>query len=197
MTRLIPICFLAVCLAFGLRSNAQVPSLNPNNGVVPAVLNGAGYSTSLPLTDYHQFEWSFGEMALINAFAPTDSSVLLTQGVLQPCTDVVGGSALTLLFEQGDYKLFPNPTSGKFEVDFFVRTPGLMSLQLVNTMGQVLMTKSYHYDGCCRVELFDISRHPDGVYFVVANLKPDQRREADGIEVIRHSGLKVVKMTNK
>ena len=34
---------------------------------------------------------------------------------------------------------------------------------------------------------------PAGIYFVVADLRPDTNR-ADGLYVIRHSGLKVVKM---
>jgi len=114
--------FLAVSFGY-----SQVPSVNPINGVVPAVLNAAG-GTYDNASSYYRYEWSFGELLLIQAFAPPDSSVLVTQGVLQPCTDKLGYSAFTLLFDEGDYKLFPNPTSGKFEVDFFVRTPGTMSL---------------------------------------------------------------------
>jgi hypothetical protein len=177
-------------------AQAQVPSLNPINGVVPAILNTAGGSYDNP-SSYYRYEWSFGELLLIQAFAPPDSSVLVTQGVLQPCTDKLGYSPFTLLFDDGDYRLFPNPTSGKFEVDFFVRTPGQMSLQLINSIGQVLSKKSYHYDGCCRIELFDISQLPNGLYFVVADLKPDIKRPGDNLEVIRHSGLKVVKLNEK
>jgi hypothetical protein len=196
MRRIILSC-LAVFLAMSFQARAQVPSLNPVNGVVPAILNAAGGSYDNP-SSYNRYEWSFGEMLLVQAFAPADSAILVTQGVLQPCTDQIGNSPYTLLFEEGDYKLFPNPTpNGKFELDFFVRTPGQMRLQLVNTLGQIMWTKSYHYDGCCRIELFDISRYPDGVYFVVADLKPDEPRPGDNLVVIRHSGLKVVKMTEK
>ena len=192
MKRKINLSCLVVFLAVSF-SQAQVPSVNPVNGVVPAILNTAGDSYDNSLS-YYRYEWSFGELLLVHAFAPPDSSILITQGVLQPCTDKIGYSPYTVLFEAGDYKLFPNPTSGKFEVDFFVRTPGLMSLQLVNATGQVLMTKSYHYDGCCRIDLFDISKYPDGVYFVIADLKPDTNRPGDNLQVIRHSGLKVVKL---
>ena len=195
MRRRITLSCLAVFLAVSF-AQAQVPSLNPINGVVPAILNAAGGSYDNPSL-YYRYEWSFGELLLIQAFAPPDSSVLVTQGVLQPCTDQIGYSPFTLLFDEGDYKLFPNPTSGKFEVDFFVRTPGTMSLQLINSVGQVLSKKSYHYDGCCRVELFDISHLPNGLYFVVADLKPDINRPGDNLEVIRHSGLKVVKISDK
>jgi hypothetical protein len=194
MRRRITLSFLAVFLAVSF-TNAQVPSLNPINGVVPAVLNVAGGSYDNP-SSYYRYEWSFGELLLIQAFAPSDSSVLVTQGVLQPCTDKIGYSPFTLLFDDGDYRLFPNPTPGPFEVDFFVQTPGQMNLQLINDVGQILSTKSYHYNGCCRIELFDISRYPNGVYFVVADLKPDIIRPGDR-EVIRHSGLKVLKLNQK
>ena len=195
MRRKITLSCLAVFLAIGF-AKAQVPSLNPINGVVPAILNAAGGTYDNP-SSYYRYEWSVGELLLIQAFAPPDSSVLVTQGVLQPCTDQLGYSPFTVLFDEGDYKLFPNPTSGKFEVDFFVRTPGTMSLQLINSVGQILSKKSYHYDGCCRIELFDISGLPDGMYFVVADLKPDINRPGDNLEVIRHSGLKVIKLTSQ
>ena len=182
---------LAVFLAVGF-CKAQVPSVIPYNGVVPAVLNSAGGTYDNALS-YYRYEWSFGELVLVQAFAPPDSSILVTQGVLQPCTDKIGPSPYSLLFEAGDYKLFPNPTSGKFELNFFVTTPGQMSLQLINSIGQILESRSYHYDGCCRIELFDLTGRPSGVYFVVADLRPDTPR-ADGLEVVRHSGLKVVKI---
>jgi hypothetical protein len=195
MRRKLTLSCLAVFLAVSF-SKAQVPSVNPINGVVPAILNSAG-GTYDNASSYYRYEWSFGELLLIQSFAPPDSSVLVTQGVLQPCTDKIGFSPFTLIFDEGDYKLFPNPTSGKFEVDFFVKTPGLMSLQLINSVGQVLSKRSYHYDGCCRIELFDISRYPDGIYFVVADLKPDINRPGDELMVRRHSGLKVIKLSDK
>jgi hypothetical protein len=192
--RLFVLSLLAVFLAISF-SYAQVPSTVAVNGVVPAVFNTAGGTYDNP-SSYHRFEWSFGEMVLIETMAPADSAVIVTQGVLQPCTDQVTGSPLTLFFEDGDYKLFPNPTPGKFEVDFFVKTSGRMSLQLVDANGRILEKRSYYYNGCCRIELFDLSKYPNGYYYVIADLKPDHRRPGDNIEVIRRSGLKVIKMSN-
>lgn len=194
MRRSLALSLLAIFLAVSF-CKAQVPSVSPYNGVVPAILNSAGGTYDNALS-YHRYEWSFGELLLIQAFAPPDSSIVVTQGVLQPCTDKLGLSPFTVYFEAGDYKLFPNPTPGPFEIDFFVTTPGQMSLQLINTIGQILEKRSFHYDGCCRIELFDLTGYPAGMYFVVADLKPDMLR-ADGLEVIRHSGLKVIKLDQK
>ncbi|MDF2385129.1 hypothetical protein JMG10_26905 [Nostoc ellipsosporum NOK] len=170
-------------------------SLCYSQSVSPATFNVAGGSYDNP-SSYYRFEWSFGEMLAISTIKPADSAVIVTQGVLQPCTDKIGNSPMTLLFEKGDYRLFPNPTAGKFEVSFFVRETGRMSLQLVDATGRVLEQRSYQYNGCCRIELFDLTGRPNGLYYVIADLKPDRRRPGDNIEVIRHSGLKVLKMSN-
>lgn len=184
--------FLAVLLSISF-CRGQVPSTSPYNGVVPAILNTAGGTYDNP-GSYYRYEWSFGELLLIQAMAPADSSILVTHGVLQPFTDIIGKSPLTLLFENGDYKLFPNPTSGKFEINFFVRETGQMSLLLIDASGRILEKRSFRYDESRRIQLFDLTRYPDGVYMVVADLKPDRRQEFDNVEVIRHSGLKVIKL---
>lgn len=183
---------LAVFLAISF-CHAQVPSTSPFNGIVPAVMNSAGGTYDNP-TSYHRFEWSFGELLLVDAFAPPDSSVLVTQGVLQPCTDDFKSSPHTLIFEKNEYRLFPNPTPGKFELNFFVNTTGRMKLQLIDASGRILETRNYDYNGCCRIELFDLTKYPNGLYYVVADLKPTEPR-GDGLDIIRHSGLKVVKVS--
>jgi hypothetical protein len=181
---------LAVFLAIGFYS----PQAGAQS-VSPYVFNVAGGSYDDP-TSYYRFEWSLGELLLIQTFAPPDSSVIVTQGVLQPCTDKPGSSPMIVLFEKGDYSLFPNPTGGAFELNFFVRETGRMNLQLVDAMGRVLEQRSYLYNGCCRIEHFDLSRYPNGVYMVVAELRPSQPRPGDNLEIIRRSGIRVVKIAS-
>ncbi len=171
---------------------AQIPSLFPWNGVVPAIMNSAGGSYDNALS-YYRYEWSTGELTLIQALAPADSSILVTHGVLQPCTEKVGTSPVVLIFEAGDYKIFPNPTTGPFELDFFINVTGQMSLQLINSAGQLLEKRSYFYDGCCRIELFDLSRYPNGVYFLIADLETAMNH-SDGSQIRKHGGFKVVKL---
>jgi len=181
----------ALLLAIGLSIsflNAQVPA------VTPSILNSAGGSYD-DRSSYFRFEWSFGELVLIQTFSSNDSSIHLTQGFLQPCTDKVEASPLIVLFEKNDYKLFPNPTTGKFELNFFIRTNGQMSLQLVDAIGRVLEKRTYQYDQCCHIEFFDLSRYANGVYYVMAELKPDKPR-SDGLKILRRSGFKIVKLSN-
>ena len=166
----------------------------PAQQVVPAILNVAGGSYDNP-SSYYRFEWSFGELTLIETFSSPDSSFRITQGFLQPCTDKIEASPLIVLFEKNDYKLFPNPTTGKFELDFFIRTNGQMSLQFIDAAGRLLEKRSYEYNQCCHIELFDLSRYTNGIYYVTAELKPDKPR-SDGSEIVRRSGFKIVKLSN-
>jgi hypothetical protein len=191
MTRKFTLSLLAIFLAISFSLNAQVVSMAPQNGVLPAILNSAGGSYDNP-SSYHRYEWSIGELVLVQTFATPDSSLVLSQGVLQECTDAIISPSHIYEFANGDYKLFPNPTTGQFEVDFFVKTSGMMSLQLINSTGQVLEQRSFYYPGCCQLEMFDLTRHPAGIYFVVADLKPDVL-SPNGLEIRRHSGFKVVK----
>ena len=162
----------------------------------PFVFNASGGSYN-DASSYYRFEWSIGELTLINMFAPPDSMLLVTQGVLQPCTEKIGLSYLSTLLGDGEFRLFPNPTAGKFEVDFFVRETGIMELQLTDGFGKVLERRKFEYPGCCRIEYFDLSRYPAGVYYVITHLTPNpSRTRSDGEKIIRHSGLRVIKIKN-
>lgn len=163
--------------------------------ITPAVFNSAG-NYYVSNDDYYQYEWSIGELAIIDPMAPADSSTFVMHGILQPCTDKIGLSPFFLTFEAGEIKIFPNPTSGRFEVDFFVRRAGRMEIQLTDVVGKVLQKRSYTYNGCCRIEHFDLTSYQNGVYFVIATLYPDTLRPGDNASVVRHSGFRIVKQSS-
>jgi hypothetical protein len=163
-----------------------------SQSTTPFIFNGAGGSYD-NASSYYRFEWSVGEMLLVNTMNTADSSCRLLNGVLQPGTEKPN-YPYTLYFEGSDYRLFPNPTPGTFELNFFVNYPGRMVLQLTDATGRILETRSYSYDGVRRIQLFDISKYPSGLYYVIATLTPNTNRPLDNISVIRRSGLKVIKM---
>ncbi|MBL7731643.1 MAG: hypothetical protein JNM88_10730, partial [Chitinophagaceae bacterium] len=55
MRRRITLSLMAVFLAISFSSRAQVPSINPVNGVVPAVMNTAGGTYDNALS-YYRYE---------------------------------------------------------------------------------------------------------------------------------------------
>jgi hypothetical protein len=163
-----------------------------SQSTTPFTFNSTGASFNDP-SSYYRFEWSIGEMTMINTINTTDSSCRLLHGVLQPGTEKPLYPP-TLLFESGDYRLFPNPTTGPFELNFFVPHAGKMQLQLTDATGRILETRSYLYDGVRRIQLFDLSKYPNGLYYVIAMLTPNRGFMLDNTQVVRHNGLKVIKM---
>jgi len=161
----------------------------------PTVTNAGGGSYNDPSSYFRYFEWSIGELTLINTVAPADSSVVVYQGVLQPCTDKPGNTPVTGEFQPGDFKILPNPNTGQFEINFFVRESGQMTLELVDMLGKVYEKRSFRYYGCCRIEHYDISHLPAGVYLVSATLTPDPYSSTLNLkQEPRHSGLKIIKL---
>ena len=159
----------------------------------PTIFNAGGGSYNDPYSYVRYFDWSVGELALINTDASADGLLTLYQGVLQPCTEKPGITPVSEDFAATDYKLFPNPTTGKFEIDFFVRDNGTLDLELTDVLGQTLERRSVRYYGCCLIEQYDISNLPAGVYFVVATLRPDPVTDINMAPQVRRSGLKVLK----
>jgi hypothetical protein len=176
---------VACCLFSGIASAQSVS---------PTTFNMTGGYTNpgaAPGTGYYQLEWSVGEATMIETF--TTPNFTLTQGVLQPCTDKVTKDPLALIFHKGEYVLFPNPTSGKFELDLLLNVRGQLQMQLVDAAGRLIERREFHYDGCGRIERFDIGRLPDGVYTLHTTLRGDEKR-GDGLIVTRNSGFRIVKL---
>jgi hypothetical protein len=158
----------------------------------PFIFNSTGGSYDNP-SSYYRFEWSIGEMMMINTVNTADSSCRLLHGVLQPGTEKPYYS-FTVVFLEGDYRIFPNPTTGPFELNFFLNYPGKMELQLTDATGRTIETRTYAYDGARRIQLFDLSNHPNGIYYVNATLTPVDHGNLDNVNIIRRSGLKVIKI---
>jgi hypothetical protein len=182
MTRKLTKIFTGLALLFCIRGQSQ--------SVTPSVLNAAGGTYDNPAM-YTHFEWNFGELAVTETYA--GSPLTLTNGLLQPCTDVVGASPEILLFGSNEWKIFPNVTPGPFELDFFLNIPGTMELQLTDATGRVLNTRRFEYHCCDRIERYDISRYANGVYFINARFTPGRYNPPDILSTRRESTFKVVK----
>ena len=144
-------------------------------------------------SSYYRFEWSLGEISLVQTFSPADSSLYITQGLLQPVTEFSQLSPYIVFFGKDEYRLFPNPTPGRFEVNFKVRQSGWLELQLTDVLGNVLQKKALRYLGWGHIEHYDLSKVQYGTYFVVATLTPDTLRPGDFATVVRRSAFRVVK----
>lgn len=162
--------------------------------VMPVISFNSAGGTYFKAGAYYRFEWSLGEAAVVNTICPADSSLFLTQGLLQPITEKADLSPYIIFFAKGEYYLFPNPTPARFEVNFMVRQSGRMELQLTDLYGKILKKRAFRYPGWGHIEHYDLGAYPNGTYFVIATLVPDTPRPGDQKTVIRHSGFKIIKI---
>jgi hypothetical protein len=162
--------------------------------VTPVTAFNSAGGTYFKAGAYYRFEWSLGEAALVNTICPSDSSLFITHGVLQPITEKASLSPYIIFFARGEYFIFPNPTQGRFEVNFMVRQSGRLELQLTDLTGRVIRRRALRYPGWGHIEHYDLSSYPNGTYFVIATLTPDTPRPGDGKLTIRHSGFKIIKL---
>ena len=66
-------------LLLGIWASAQTAT--------PTVTNAGGGAYNNPNSYFRYFEWSIGELTLINTVTSADKSLVVYQGVLQPCSD--------------------------------------------------------------------------------------------------------------
>jgi hypothetical protein len=155
------ILFYLFCCA-ALHASAQT--------VTPQTLNVCG---SYINTGYYQLEWSVGEMAIIETLGNATTGYI-TSGVLQPLTDKpVANALIDNSWDVSEIKIFPSPTTGLFEVNIMTKQQGLLEIQLVDNLGQVLKSSTSYYYGFGRIEHFDITRNGSSNYFLRINLSPN------------------------
>src|SRR5512138_1693663 len=78
-----------------------------------SVLNATGGTAK---NGYYQFEWSVGELALVDEMQSSDK-LIVTNGFLQPYLVSPGTNDQGFLFAVDEIKIFPNPASRYVEVN--------------------------------------------------------------------------------
>jgi hypothetical protein len=121
-------------------------------------------------TGYYQLEWSVGEAAVIETF--TTPNAIITNGVLQPLTDKPFGQNTANNWSSDEIKIFPTPTKGNFEVDILSKQQGILKMQLVDELGQVIKSLEYNYYGYGKIERFDITRLSSSNFYIKITLSP-------------------------
>lgn len=65
----------------------------------------------------------------------------------------------------GIIKLMPNPSSGVFNLEFFVNNPGTVEIKIRDIIGSVLQSYTYNGKAGFFAEKFDLGNMPQGMYF--------------------------------
>jgi hypothetical protein len=114
-------------------------------------------------TGYVQLEWSVGESTAIESFI--EPSITVLNGVLQPYTFRVTPSLVDNQWAANEIRIFPSPTTGRFEVNVMTPQQGLLQIQLIDNFGLVLASYNENYFGIGKIIRFDITRNAQASYF--------------------------------
>ncbi len=61
--------------------------------------------------------------------------------------------------------LFPNPANGNFNIDFTMQQPADLTIKILNTLGQVVLTRSEKAVTTKRINI-DLAAYPKGMYII-------------------------------
>ncbi len=119
------------------------------------------------------FDWSLGEMALISKMQNTDSSVIMTNGVLQPFNIGRQSSNNFNLLGGDEVSLVPNPTTDNVRVTLRPTQKGRIKISLYNWQGNLLYYKDLAATGATIMEIIYMSGFIEGVYSLRIEFYPE------------------------
>lgn len=156
-----------------------------SQSITPAVINVAGGNSQ---KGYYQFEWSIGEMSLVNQMASTPNLFVLTNGFLQPYILNPAFNTLNNQFGVDEIKVFPTPASSYIEIDLFTHQQGRLKISLYNAVGQKLYTNELQTFGVDLIQRIPMNGFNGGAYMLRVEL------EADPNFTSKHGIYKIIKI---
>ena len=154
------------------------PSYTINSVALPTVtaissssLICVGTTVTLTATGATTYSWSNGALGSVTLVTPTTTTTYTVVGTnsvncsnnasitqsVSICT-----SLNSLLNNDLNYSLYPNPTSGIINIDIETKNNGLFKIELLNAIGQVIMTETSESNRFT----FNLQNYPAGIYFV-------------------------------
>lgn len=162
-------------LAFAWHAGAQITPYT-------RTLNAAGGTTTT--TGGNTFEWSVGEMALVNTWSKPN--IIVTQGVLQPTDDNVGVGKLSPLVV--DMRVYPNPAQTMVHLNYNLKQ-GILSYELQDIAGRTVRSKKQNITAGEKTEAIELGAVANGTYMLNVVFSPE-----DGIQ--QTTSFKIDKIQN-
>jgi len=141
-----------------------------SQSVTPAVVNVAGGNSQ---NGYYQFEWSVGEMSLINQMESTPNVFVLTNGFLQPYLLHPAANDVKNQFGTDEIKVFPTPASSYIEIDLFTRQQGRLKICLYDAIGQKIYSTELQSFGVDFIQRIPVVGFNNGTYLLHIELEAD------------------------
>jgi hypothetical protein len=141
-----------------------------SQSITPAVVNVAGGSLQ---KGYYQFEWSVGEMSLINQMESRPNVFVLTNGFLQPYILNPAVNNLNSQFGADEIRVFPTPASSYIEIDLFTRQQGRLKICLYDAIGQKVYSTELQSFGVDLIQKIPVTGFNTGTYLLHLELEAE------------------------
>ncbi|HKZ67306.1 MAG TPA: T9SS type A sorting domain-containing protein [Chitinophagaceae bacterium] len=148
-----------------------------------SVINVSGGTSN---RDY-QFEWSIGEMALVNQMQ-SGNQVIVSNGFLQPYILFPGTFYGQGQFAAEEIRIFPNPASRFVEINFFTKQKGLVTCAFYDVLGKKIYAQQIMCNGVDLIHRIPLTNLPSGSYLLQIIL------EADPGYLSKHGAYKILKI---
>ena len=141
-----------------------------SQSITPSVINASG---GVSQQGYYQFEWSVGEMSLVNQMEARPSLFVLTNGFLQPYLLNPGVYNSNNEFGADELKVFPTPASTYVEIDLFTKQQGRVKISFYNAIGQKVYSAQLRSFGVDLTQKIPVNRLAQGTYLLHVELDAD------------------------
>ncbi len=136
------------------------------------------------------FNWSIGELSLVNEMNSDDGSYLFTNGFIQPEVFTAAVYNTTTVYSFSNIKIFPNPTTDLLIVNFSKNITGKLNLQLSDNAGHIMYTRNISSYKFGFVERINMKSFPKGSY----NLQIKSLNTDSGQFNIESGSYKIIKL---
>lgn len=141
--------------------------------MAPSVINSAGGTYKSGNVTY---EWSVGELALINEMESPAKDIVITNGFFQTYAMHGKKDSIAKPFAGKEIIILPNPTKGKLQVNFDFIEGGKLKLSMYDEIGFPLYKKEMAASHLLTSEIINMQHYANGNYFLVVELIPNYRR---------------------
>ncbi len=141
-----------------------------SQGITPSVINVSGGNSQ---KGYYQFEWSIGEMSLVNEMESRRNMFVVTNGFLQSYLLRPGTNNPNNQFGADEIKVFPNPASSYVEINFFTRQQGRLRIGFYDALGQKVYSIEFHTYGIDLIQKIPVNHLNAGTYLLHVELDAD------------------------
>jgi hypothetical protein len=126
------------------------------------VINSSGGTYS---TDTYSYEWSIGELVLVNEMVEADGKYILTNGFLQPYTQT-GKPITPASFKNNEVRLLQNPVKDMLGVLLTTNERGKLKMKVYDERGYLKYNGLVFVNGDVTTEYINMHNCASGNYFL-------------------------------